>query len=301
MFVLLAGLVVPERADGVTERLTGMGSVKEDLHLESFSGVSGRSVKTRIRAFRNGTLMLGTLALAGCSSWVAPKPTDPDALAEYQEANDKYEPLNRKMYNLSVTVDKYSMRPVAKAYVWAVPIPVRKSLGNMVQTMNEPVVFFNDVGAGKPRRAGDAFVRWCINMVAGVGGFIDVAKYAGYPHHDNDGGLTLATWGIASGPYLFLPMMGPSTIRDGIGYGLDQGLSPWNYVPRGYGLLTFNWAYNIMGVINTRANHLDDLDQVQRDALDPYATIRSAYQQQRKAMADAIKNDHRATVPDWYN
>ncbi|WP_231368047.1 MlaA family lipoprotein [Acetobacter aceti] len=245
--------------------------------------------------------MLGTLALAGCSSWVAPKPTDPDALAEYQEANDKYEPLNRKMYNLSVTLDKYSMRPVAKAYVWAVPIPVRKSLGNMVQTMNEPVVFFNDVGAGKPRRAGDAFVRWCINMVAGVGGFIDVAKYAGYPHHDNDGGLTLATWGIASGPYLFLPMMGPSTFRDGIGYGLDQGLSPWNYVPRGYGLLTFNWAYNIMGVINTRANHLDDLDQVQRDALDPYATIRSAYQQQRKAMAEAIKNDHRATVPDWYN
>ncbi|AQS86089.1 hypothetical protein A0U92_16520 [Acetobacter aceti] len=301
MFVLLAGLAARRRADGATERLTGMGSAKEDLHLETFSSTSGHAVKTRVRAFRNGTLVLGSLVLAGCSSMVAPKPTDPDALADYQEANDKYEPLNRKMYNLSVTVDKYSMRPVAKAYVWAVPVPVRKSLGNMVQTMNEPVVFFNDVGAGKSRRAGDAFVRWCINMVAGVGGFIDVAKYAGYPHHDNDGGLTLATWGIPSGPYLFLPMMGPSTFRDGIGYGLDQGLSPWNYVPRGYGLLTFNWAYNIMGIINTRANHLDDLDQVQRDALDPYATIRSAYQQQRKAMAEAIKNDNRATVPDWYN
>jgi phospholipid-binding lipoprotein MlaA len=72
-------------------------------------------------------------------------------------------------------------------------------------------------------------------------------------------------------------------------------------VPRGYGLISFNWAYTMMGIVNTRADHLDDLEQVQRDALDPYATIRSAYQQQRKAMAEAIKNDHRATVPDWYN
>ncbi|MBB2171005.1 MlaA family lipoprotein [Gluconacetobacter asukensis] len=241
---------------------------------------------------------LGLAALAGCA---APPPKDPEALAEYREANDPYESLNRKMYDVSMTLDKYSMRPVAKAYVWAVPYRVRQSLGNMVQTMNEPVVFFNDVGAGKPRRAGDAFVRWCINMVAGVGGLIDVAKYAGYPHHDNDAGLTLATWSVPSGPYLFLPMMGPSSFRDGAGYGIDVGLSPWNYVPRGYGLLTFNWAYNIMGTINGRADHLDALDQLQKDALDPYATIRSAYQQQRKAQAEAIRNDHRATVPDWYN
>ncbi|MFW7268292.1 VacJ family lipoprotein [Gluconacetobacter sp. Hr-1-5] len=241
---------------------------------------------------------LGLVALAGCA---APPPKDPEALAEYREANDPYESLNRKMYDVSMVLDKYSMRPVAKAYVWAVPYRVRQSLGTMVQTMNEPVVFFNDVGAGKPRRAGDAFVRWCVNMVAGLGGLIDVAKYAGYPHHDNDAGLTLATWSVPSGPYLFLPMMGPSSFRDGAGYGIDVGLSPWNYVPRGYGLLTFNWAYNIMGTINGRADHLDALDQLQKDALDPYATIRSAYQQQRKAQAEAIRNDHRATVPDWYN
>lgn len=140
---------------------------------------------------------LGLAALAGCA---APPPKDPEALAEYREANDPYESLNRKMYDLSMTLDKYSMRPVAKAYVWAVPYRVRQSLGGLVQTMNEPVVFFNDVGAGKPRRAGDAFVRWCVNMVAGLGGLIDVAKYAGYPHHDNDAGLTLATWGVPSGP-----------------------------------------------------------------------------------------------------
>ncbi|GBQ63803.1 lipoprotein [Ameyamaea chiangmaiensis NBRC 103196] len=245
--------------------------------------------------------MAAVLASAACGPLTTPKPTDPDALADYREANDKYEPLNRKMYNLNMKVYKYAFRPVGKAYIWAVPSPVRDALGDMVQTMNEPIVFFTDVGAGRPRRAGDAFVRWTVNMTAGVGGLIDVAKMLGYPHHDDDAGLVLATWGVPSGPYLFLPGMGPSSFRDSAGYGIDVGLSPWNYVPRGYGLLTFNWAYNIAGIINGAANSIDAFDQVQRDALDPYAFIRSAYQQQRRAQAEAIKNDHRATTPDWYN
>ncbi|WP_369824720.1 VacJ family lipoprotein [Acetobacter sp. DsW_059] len=240
------------------------------------------------------------MVLAGCSSIKAPVPTDPDALADYKQANDPYEPMNRKIFTVTMKVDKWVLHPVAKAYVWSVPHPVRNAIGNMITTMNEPSVFFNDVGAGKPRLAGDAFVRWCINMSAGLGGLIDVAKMAGYPHHNNDAGITMANWGIASGPYLFLPM-GPSSFRDGIGYGIDQGLSPWNYVPRGYGLVSFNWAYNMMGIVHSRSEHLDDLDALQRDALDPYATIRSAYQQQRKAQAEAIKNDHRATVPLWYH
>ena len=249
-------------------------------------------------ALRVAGAFLGLLALAGCAT---PPPKDPDALAEYNEANDRYEKLNRKAFAITMWANKYTLRPVAKAYIWAVPRPLRNSFGNLYQTMNEPVVFFNDVGAGKSRRAGDAFVRWCINMTAGLGGLIDVAAYAGYKHHDNDAGLTMATWGVPSGPYLFLPALGPSSFRDGIGYGIDVGLAPWNYVPRGYGLVTFNWAYSIMGTINGMATNVDALDQVMKDSLDPYATIRSAYQQQRQAMAEAIKNDHRATVPDWYH
>ena len=251
-------------------------------------------------AIRSAVVACSFMVLAGCSSIKAPVPTDPDALADYKQANDPYEPLNRKIFTVTMKVDKWVLHPVAKAYVWSVPHPVRNAIGNMITTMNEPSVFFNDVGAGKPRLAGDAFVRWCINMSAGLGGLIDVAKMAGYPHHNNDAGITMANWGIASGPYLFLPM-GPSSFRDGIGYGIDQGLSPWNYVPRGYGLVSFNWAYNMMGIVHSRSEHLDDLDALQRDALDPYATIRSAYQQQRKAQAEAIKNDHRATVPLWYH
>lgn len=237
------------------------------------------------------------IALSACK---APVPKDPEALAEYRQNNDKYEPTNRKMYSLATKVDKYTLRPVAKAYVWAVPKVVRKSLGNMIATMNEPVVFFSDVGAGKPRRAGDAFARWCINMLGGIGGLIDVAKYAGYNHHDTTPGMTLASWGVGSGPYLFLPFLGPSSFRDAGGYAISVGLSPWNYVPRGYGLISFNWSYNMLGVISTRSDYLEAMDKLQRDSLDPYATIRSAYTQQHNAEIKALIDDHRATTPAWY-
>ena len=251
------------------------------------------------KVYRLVCLFTSLASATGCSAIKAPVPKDPAALADYKAANDPYEPLNRKLFNLTLKFDKYTLKPMAKAYRWAVPHVVRNSLGNMITTMYEPQVFFNDVGAGKPRRAGDLFARWCINMTVGLGGLIDVAKMVGFPHHVNDAGLTFANWGISPGPYLFLPM-GPSSVRDGLGYAVDQLFSPWNYVPRGYGLISFNWAYNSFGMIHGRSEHLDELDALERDSLDPYATIRSAYQQMRKAEAAAIRNDHRATVPAWY-
>lgn len=254
--------------------------------------------KKEMRRFSSLCIAFGFIFfVSGCK---APVPQDPEALVEYKHNNDPYEPTNRKLYDLTFTIDKYTLKPVAKAYVWAVPKLVRNSLSNMITTMNEPIVFFSDVGAGKPRRSGDIFARWCINMVAGLGGVIDVASKVGYKHHDTTPGMTLATWGIGSGPYLFVPFLGPSSLRDGAGSIISVGLSPWDYVPSGYGLITFNWAYNILGVISSRADYLDALDQLQRDSLDPYASIRSAYQQQQSAEIKALIDDHRATVPAWY-
>ncbi|QNT78215.1 MlaA family lipoprotein [Entomobacter blattae] len=243
--------------------------------------------------------VLATLATSACST--APKPTDPEALAEYNATNDPYEPTNRDLYDITHFVDKNAFAPVARAYVWAIPEEIRNALGNLVTTWNEPVVFFSDVGNGKPRLAGDTFMRWVINMTVGLAGFIDVAgDVADIHHHDDDPGVVLASWGVPSGPYLFVPFLGPNTYRTLGGYVLGIGVQPLNYAPRGYGLLTFNWAYNIMGAINTRANYIDAIDQLEKDALDPYATIRSAWMQQRKALIKKIQDDHRATTPDWY-
>lgn len=246
-----------------------------------------------------GTFAL--LSLTACSSLRNPPPTDPDDLADYKAANDPYEPVNRKMYDAQMWAYHKALRPVSKAWVWAVPQPVRHSIDNLNQTWREPAVFFSDVGAGKPRRAGDSFMRFAINMSAGVAGLFDVASLIGYPQHDSDPGMTLASWGVSSGPYLFVPFLGPSSFRDAGGYAIGQGLSPINYVPRGYGLLTFNWAYNILGTMDGLAESTDQIDHVEQDSLDPYSYIRSAWQQNRQNQVDTLNADHRATTPDWYH
>lgn len=258
----------------------------------------GRGVRRRLAA---ALAVCGLTGLSACHGLYNPPPKDPDALADYKEANDPYEPLNRKMYGVQMWAFKYVIKPVGKAWIWVLPSPVRRSLGNIAETWNQPVVFFGDVGAARPRRAGDAFVRYAINMTAGAAGLFDVAKYAGYPHHDGGAGLMMASWGMPSGPYLFVPGTGPTTIRDGVGTGVDIVFQPLTWVPSGYGLLTFYTAYSTAGTINAFADHIQDFDQVERDSLDPYATIRSAWQQNRQSQVDTIRNDHRATTPDWYN
>lgn len=240
---------------------------------------------------------ISLLALGACAN----KPADPALLAEYNQSNDPLEPTNRFFYRVSDTLDAYTLRPVAQGYVWAVPLPVRTGIHNVLSNLNSPVLFFNDVFETKPRRAGDTFVRFGVNSTVGIGGILDVAKGLGYPAHTADGGMTLASWGVPQGPYLFLPLLGPSSPRALTGFGIDIGLSPFTYVPRGYGLLTFNWARYGVGVIDARSQVLDDLDQLKRNALDPYATIRSLYRQHRSAEIQAMRDDHRTTVPDWYS
>jgi len=242
-------------------------------------------------------VMTALLALSGCAT----KPTDATGLAEYNQTNDPLEPTNRFFYRVSDTLDAYTLRPVAQGYVWAVPLPARTGIHNALANFATPVVFFNDVFETRPRRAGDTFMRFLINSTVGVAGVLDVAKGWGYPAHEADGGMTLASWGVPQGPYLFLPVLGPSSPRAVTGFGIDIALSPLTYVPRGYGLLTLNWALYGIGAIDARAQVLGDLDQLKKNALDPYATIRSLYRQHRSAEIQAMHDDHRMTVPDWYS
>ena len=236
------------------------------------------------------------LALGGCAT----RPTDPQELADYQSNNDPLEPTNRFFYKVNNTVDHYTLRPVAQAYVAVVPQPVRTGVHNTLANISSPALFGDDILEGKPRRAGDTFMRFLINSTVGVVGIFDVAKGLGYPAHEADGGITLALWGAPEGPYLFLPVLGPSSPRAATGFGLDIALSPLTYVPRGYGLLTLNWGLYAVGAVDARAAVLDELDQVNRDALDPYATLRSLYRQHRAAQVETVREDKRMTTPDWY-
>jgi len=239
---------------------------------------------------------LAGVALSGC----AKPPPDPDALADFKATNDPLEPTNRFFFSVNNTLDRYTLKPVAQGYVAVVPQPVRDGIHHVLGNMASPTLLADDVLAGKPRRAGTTFVRFVINSTVGVAGIFDVAKHLGYPAHEGDGGLTLASWGVPTGPYLYLPLVGPSSPRAATGFGMDIALSPLNYVPRGYGLLTLNWGLYGGGIIDTRAQLLDQLDEIYRDALDPYATIRSLYRQHTASEVEAIRQDHRMTTPDWY-
>jgi phospholipid-binding lipoprotein MlaA len=242
-------------------------------------------------------LVAGLGSVAACAT--RPPASDPEAVAEFQQNNDPYEPANRFSYRVSDTLDTYALKPVAQAYVYVLPRPVRGGIHNVLANLSSPVLLANDVLQTKPRRAGDTFMRFLINSSVGVLGIFDVASGWGYGSHEADFGETLALWGLPSGPYLFLPLLGPSNVRDATGYGVDTALDPFVYVPRGYGLLTLNWGRYVVGVIDARSRVLDDLTAIKKTALDPYATIRSLSRQHRASQIEGARDDRRATPPNW--
>jgi phospholipid-binding lipoprotein MlaA len=163
------------------------------------------------------------------------------------------------------------------------------------------VLLANDVLEGKPRRAGDTLMRFVINSTAGVGGFFDVADGWGYPSHEADFGMTLAVWGVDPGPFLYLPVLGPSDPRDAFGFGVDIAIDPFTWVGNGGVVQDLGYVRYGMSAVDARDRYGSDLDKVKEQALDPYATFRSLYRQHREGQIDAIRNDDRATTPGWYS
>ena len=241
-------------------------------------------------------LLLGTLA--GCAT--PPPASDPEAVADFQEANDPLEPTNRVVYAIDDGLDTVILRPVAKAYRVVVPPPVRAGIHNVLSNLITPVQLGNDMLEGKPRRAGDTTMRFFINTTVGVLGIFDVAKGWGYPDHDADFGMTMGLWGLPEGPFLFLPILGPSNPRDAVGIGVDAAMDPFTWVGQGAAVTALNWSRRAVSAVDTRERHLDDIDSVKKTALDPYATFRSLYRQHRQARIEDVRNDRRATIPVWF-
>ncbi len=237
-----------------------------------------------------------TGALAGCAT--APPLTDADATAEFRQNNDSIEPTNRFFYAVNDGLDTYLLRPVAVAYRY-VPGVIRRPVHNMLSNLSSPITFANDVLQAKPRRAGDTMMRFLINSTAGIGGIFDVADDLGYKAHDTDFGVTLALWGAGEGPFLFLPIIGPSNPRDAGGFAGNILLDPLTYATFG-GSNALRYSRLGVGAVDARERLLDPVDQVKRTALDPYATFRSLYRQNRQSEIDRTRSDDRATVPAWF-
>lgn len=197
-------------------------------------------------------------------------------------AEDPLEGLNRGLYAIHRGVDKVLLRPVAKVYIAVAPSPLRKGVHNVLMNLGEPLTVVNDVLQLKIGKAARATARFATNSTVGVLGLFDVASKSGIPYHAADFGQTLGRYGVPSGPYLFIPVLGPSTLRDSGSRLVDFQIDPVRNVHfKGEG--AFRTTRVIVAAVDTRALFDKDLDEVERSATDPYVTIRSAYLQNRRS------------------
>ncbi|MDB5374180.1 MAG: Phospholipid-binding lipoprotein MlaA [Belnapia sp.] len=231
--------------------------------------------------------------LAGCAT--RPPASDPEALAEYQQTNDPGEPANRQLYAVHQGIDKYLLRPVAVGYRAVVPEPIRIGVRNVLGNLRTPVILANDMLQGEPRRAGDTLGRFVINTTLGIGGIFDVAgKHFGVPGHTEDYGQTLAVWGVGEGPYIFVPVIGPSNPRDLVGFGLGILADPLTWFGQGVVVDALTYSRTGATVVDTREALIAPLDDLERSSIDSYATLRSVYRQRRAA---EIRNDPTRAAP----
>ena len=251
-----------------------------------------------MRAILPVLLLAATIGLGACAT--RPAPGDQIAMQEYNDANDPLEPTNRFFYRINDGLDTYVLRPIAVAYRTVVPGAVRTPIHNVLANISSPVIFVNDVLETKPQRAGTTMMRFLINTTAGVGGLFDVASELGYQRHEADFGETLALWGVGGGTFLFLPVLGPSNPRDAGGFAADVAFDPLTWASFG-GSATLGYSRYAATAIDTRERNIDTIDSIKKTALDPYATFRSLYRQNRAAEIDNIRNDSTTTVPAWFS
>lgn len=222
--------------------------------------------------------------LAACASPIkAPPP-------EERDPADPWEPYNRSMHEFNMRVDRAVLRPAAVGYTKVTPQPVRRGISNFFSNLAQPVVAVNQLLQGKPRGAAETAGRFLMNTTWGVAGIFDVASRGEVPRHQADFGQTMAVWGWIDSRYFVLPLMGPSTVRDGLGRAADA----YADLPARYVYRDNPYVFTALRVLDLRAGLLGQ-DEAFEDAFDTYTLFRDAYLQRR----DYHIGGEDAGVPDY--
>jgi phospholipid-binding lipoprotein MlaA len=219
------------------------------------------------------------LTLGGCAT----PPADRAARAEFERTNDPLEPLNRKTFTLNLLIDRAVFRPVAEVYVTVMPDDARLAVHHMLDNMKEPTLFFDNMLQGEFRRASLTLGRFIVNSTVGFGGIVDVMGINGIKQQKADFGQTLYVWGGSSGPYLILPILGPSNPRDAIGGAVDSYADPTTILGKSEDVQDLLVDRFVIAGIDERAGVLDVLDDLEKNSVDFYAQLRSLSQQNRAA------------------
>ena len=228
-------------------------------------------------------MLCAVILFAGCST--VPN-NDPEAAAEFKKINDPVENVNRVIFGVNQAFDKVILKPVTFAYRSLTPDFFRKGVSNFLHNLKSPVILVNDILQGEIGRAGDTVARFVINSTVGIFGLVDVAENLGFEQHNEDFGQTLAVWGFGEGPYLMLPILGPSNPRDAIGRVVDFFVDPinWWVAPDDNRIPIIRTA---VSAIDLRDRLWENLEEIDKNSIDPYASYRSMYRQRRN---DEIRN-----------
>lgn len=242
-------------------------------------------------------LIPAALLLAG-PAVAQPAPPPAAAAAPTEVPRDRFEGFNRAMWGFNQGVDRILLKPASDVYRAVTPRPARRGISRVFANLSEPWSAINALLQGKPKRALNSLGRFVINTTIGVGGLADHATGMGLRATPEDFGQTLASWGVKSSAYLVLPILGPSTVRDGIGSGVAQFADPYRVCLRRCGLPNgVPTAMNVMEIVSTRAFLTESgVDAFLASSADPYATARSAYLQRRAAAIADQDDDAPATT-----
>ena len=215
------------------------------------------------------------LCISGCaSSAEAPEGLSEEPVrAEY----DPWEPLNRGMYQVHDTIDRFTLKPIAKGYRAVLPSFARRGVTNFSKNLFAPRSAINNFLQGKPGRGFDDIGRFIINSTVGIGGLIDVATAEGMDTYDETFGQTLAVWGVPEGPFVFIPILGPNTLLDAVTIPIDLLTDPLAH----YDNSSVRDKIYILRAIDLRARLLT-AEVLFEDSKDPYLTIRESYLQNRR-------------------
>lgn len=194
---------------------------------------------------------------------------------------DPWQPLNRHTFKVYLFVDDNILVPVAKGYRKVTTAKARKGLRNFLDNAASPNTFLNDILQGEFKRGGQTFARFAINSTIGFFGAGDVAGHLGVKGHSEDFGQTLAVWGVPQGPFLYVPLLGPTTVRDGVGFGVDIVAEPLFWIDTTASNYARSARFGATAVA-LRESAIEPLDNIRRDSLDYYSSLRSYYLQSRK-------------------
>ncbi len=220
---------------------------------------------------RFSALLLVVAFLAACAS------SDQTNEAGFDDVNDPLESYNRVMFDVNQTIDGLILKPVAELYVLILPTWVQERVTNVLDNLGEPLNFANNLLQGKMERAGVSLGRFAINSTLGLAGMFEVAVDLGLERASEDFGQTLAVWGAEEGPYLVLPLLGPSNPRDAAGFVVDLFIDPMSYVLSRDARL----ARTIVRGVERRAANIENIETLEETSIDFYAALRELYRQYR--------------------